>query len=253
MSNEMVADSGVPTPGVAGLSQIERVVDTFVAPSKTFKDILRSTSWWLPFLLMVIGSLSSAYVVQKQVGFSRVNENQIHASPKTEDQFNQLTPEQKAQRLSIGEKITAVVTYAIPVFIVIGGAIYALILWGCFNFILGAKTTFWQVFAASFYAALPYLVLNVLLILTLYFGGNAEAYDYKNPVGTNPAYFMPDAAPWLKSILGELDVVKLWTLVLEVLGMAIIAKKTISQSAMVVVGLWAIRVIFTVGLAAAFS
>ena len=32
----------------AGLSQVERVVDTFIAPSKTITDILRSTSWWLP-------------------------------------------------------------------------------------------------------------------------------------------------------------------------------------------------------------
>ena len=40
-----------------GLSQMERVVDTFVAPKKTFTDILRSTSWWLPFLLMVLVTL----------------------------------------------------------------------------------------------------------------------------------------------------------------------------------------------------
>ena len=165
----------------------------------------------------------------------------------------QLTPDQKQQRLALGTKITGIITYAIPVIILITMAIYALILWGCFNFVLGSQTTFWQVFAVSFYAALPYLILNVLLIATLYFGGNAEAYDYKNPVGTNPAYFLPDAGPFLKAILGEFDVIKLWTLVLEVLGMAIIAKKTITQSALVVVGLWAIRVILTVGAAAAFS
>jgi len=250
MSTESIPDTGISAPA---LSQVERVVDTFVAPSKTFKDILRSTSWWLPFVLMVVTSLLSAFVVQKQVGFDRVNENQIHASPKTEDQLNQLPPDQKQQRLALGAKITGVITYAIPVILLLGTAIYALILWGCFNFLLGAKTTFWQTFAVSFYAALPYLVLTVLLIATLYFGGNAEAYDYKNPVGTNPAYFMPDAAPWLKAILGEFDVIKLWTLALEVLGMAIIAKKTIAQSALVVVGLWAIRVILTVGGAAAFS
>jgi hypothetical protein len=250
MSNELIADTGIASPG---LSQIERVVDTFVAPSKTFKDILRSASWWLPCVLMVIGSLLSGFVVQKQVGFDRVNENQIHASPKTEDQLNQLPPDQKQQRLAIGAKITGIITYAIPVIILISMAIYALILWGCFNFVLGSQTTFWQVFAVSFYAALPYLILNVLLIATLYFGGNAEAYDYKNPVGTNPAYFMPDAGPVIKAILGELDVIKLWTLALQVIGMAIIAKKTITQSALVVVGLWAIRVILTVGAAAAFS
>ena len=30
-----------------GLSELERVVDTFVAPTATFKDILRSTAWTL--------------------------------------------------------------------------------------------------------------------------------------------------------------------------------------------------------------
>ena len=254
MSNEFEATMPSPVvPEGPGLSEIERVVDAFIAPSKTFTDILRKATWWLPCVLMIIGSLVSGFVVQKQVGFDRVNENQIHTSPKREDQMNQLPPDQKAKQLEIGAKITGVITYAIPVFILISMGIYALILWGCFNFMLGAKTNFWQVFAVSFYAALPYLILNVLLIVTLYFGGNAEAYDYKNPVGTNPAYFMPDAGPTLKAILGELDLIKLWTLVLEVLGMAIIAKKTISQSAIVVVGLWAIRVLLTVGAAAAFS
>ena len=56
----------------AGLSQVERVVDTFIAPSKTFTDILRSTSWWLPFLLLVVVSLGATVVVDKQVGFERV-------------------------------------------------------------------------------------------------------------------------------------------------------------------------------------
>jgi hypothetical protein len=247
-----VAVAGVLEP-MGGLSQIERVVDTFVAPSQTFKDILRSTSWWLPLILMTLGSLASAFAVQHQVGFDRVNLNQIHASAKAEDQFNQLPPDQQAQRLATGAKITRIFTYGIPAIVVLSLAVYALIQWGCFNFLLGAQTTFWQVFATSFYAALPYLLTNVLLIATLYFGGNAEAYDYKNPVGTNPAYFMTDAAPWLKAVLGELDVIKLWTLGLQVLGMAIIAKKTIAQSSLVVLGLWAVRVMLTVGAAAAFS
>ena len=32
--------------GEPGLSEVERVVDTFVAPSKTFADIGRSSKWW---------------------------------------------------------------------------------------------------------------------------------------------------------------------------------------------------------------
>ena len=251
MSNELAVEPGIPL--APPLSEIERVVDTFVAPSKTFTDILRSTSWWLPCLLMILGSLASAYVVQHQVGFDRVNENQIHSSPKQEDAMNQLTPEQRASRMAMGTKITGYISYGVPVIIVISLAVYALILWGCFNFILGAQTTFGQVFATCFYAALPYLVLNVLLFLTLYFGGNAEAYDYKNPVGTNPGYYMSDAAPWLKALLARIDLIQLWTVALTVYGMAIVARKTIMQSAVVVLGLWLIATVLGVGSAALFS
>ena len=49
------ASSAAPL-GPPPLSQAERVVDTFVAPRKTFTDIRRSASWWLPFVLMVLSS-----------------------------------------------------------------------------------------------------------------------------------------------------------------------------------------------------
>ena len=42
MPEEVLAVEGKP------LSQTERVVDTFLAPTKTFADVLRSASWWLP-------------------------------------------------------------------------------------------------------------------------------------------------------------------------------------------------------------
>ena len=70
--------------GRGGLSQLERVVNTFVAPAATFRDILRSTSWWLPFVLIVLFSTASTYTVaiQHNVGFSRVAETQIRMTPK---------------------------------------------------------------------------------------------------------------------------------------------------------------------------
>ena len=42
-----MSDAAVAGPMGTGLSEVERVVDTFIAPTKTFTDILRSASWWL--------------------------------------------------------------------------------------------------------------------------------------------------------------------------------------------------------------
>ena len=97
------------------LSQMERVVDTFVAPSKTFRDINRSASWWLPFLIVVIASYAFIFVVDKKVGFDRVTENQVRLNPKRADQLDQLPAEQRERQIELGAKITRYISYATPV------------------------------------------------------------------------------------------------------------------------------------------
>jgi hypothetical protein len=247
MGDEAVVANG------AGLSQVERVVDTFVAPSKTFTDILRNRSWWLPFLLTVIVSLCVTLSIDHQTGFERVVENQIQASPKQADSLASLTPEQRAARvhgMAIGYRYTS---YCFPLLVLIFSAIAALGLWATFNFALGATTTFGEMFCLWMYCSLPKLLIGLLTILTLFVGGNAEAFDIKNPVGTNLGYYLPDAAPWLKSALGFFDVIGLWSLVLLVIGTAIIAKVSRGKAAAVVVGWWVIILVVSAAMAGAFS
>jgi len=237
----------------AGLSEVERVVDVFVAPSKTFTDILRSASWWLPFVILLIFTLISSFVVEKQVGFTRVAENQIHMSPKQEDQFNQLTDEQKTARLrgmSVGYKYSS---YGSFIIILIFVAIAALLYWASFNFGFGARTTYKQMFALWMYASLPKLLLGLLAIVVLLYGGGAESYNMQNPVGTNIGYYMPDAAPWLRAFLSFFDVIGIWVLILLIIGSSIIAKVSRGKAAAVVIGWWVFGLVLSVGMAAAFS
>jgi hypothetical protein len=237
----------------AGLSQVERVVDTFIAPSKTFTDILRSTSWWLPFLLLVVVSLGATVVVDKQVGFERVAENQIHQNPKQEEKMSGLTEAQKAAQMhgmAIGYRYSS---YGAFVFILIFVAIGAGLYMASFNFGLGAQTTYSQMFAVWMYASLPRLLTALLSIVTLLFGGSADSYDMRNPVGTNLAYFMPDTSPVVKTILSFFDVIGLWQLALLVIGTAIVAKVSKGKAAAVVVGWWVFGLVVSVGIAVATS
>jgi hypothetical protein len=246
MSDVVAVDGG----SGAGLSQVERVVDTFVAPSKTFTDILRSTSWWLPFVLLVLVTWASTAVVEKQVGWDRVSENQIHQNPKAEERMANLTPEQRAAQVRLSANITRYVSYGSFVLILLFVAIFALIYWASFNFGLGAKTTFGQMFAVCMYAGLPRLLTGLLTILTLLFGNSADTYDVRNPVGTNLAYFMPDAGPALKAALSFFDVIGLWNLVLLIIGTAIVAKVSRGKAAAVVVGWWVLGLLISVAIAA---
>jgi hypothetical protein len=247
---------GVMADGVVverPMSEVERVADTLIAPSKTFSDILRSTSWWLPYLLLVLVSLGVGYTTDKKVGFEQAALNQLHQTPSREEQVNSLPPEQKARQIQITAMVTKYITYAIPVIILILSAIAALVLWGSFNFGLGARTTFGQMFAVYLYATLPMMLTGLLTIATLLFGGSPETFVQSSPVGTNPAYYMTDAAPWLRAGLSYFDVFGLWRLALLVLGTSIVAKVKIGSAAAVVVGWWVLLLLVTVGFAAASS
>ena len=54
---------------------MERVIDTFIAPSKTFNDILRSASWWLPWLLSVLVTLGFSAAIQQKIGWDKTYSN----------------------------------------------------------------------------------------------------------------------------------------------------------------------------------
>jgi hypothetical protein len=249
MDEVLVAGARAPE----GLSQAERVVDTFVAPSKTFADILRSTSWWLPFLLLVIFAAASAFAIDKKIGFERVAEQQISQNPKQADQMAQLPPDQRAMRMNITTVITKDLTYGGGIFFLIIVAIAALLNWASMNFGFGAKTTFGQNFAVVMYASLPMIFIYLLNIILVYTGVNTENFDLKNPVGTNLGYYMTGAAPWIRTALSFFDLFRLWSLALTVIGTAIISRKTKGQAAIVVVGWWIVSVLLIAGITAATS
>jgi hypothetical protein len=236
-----------------GLGQIERVVDTFVAPSATFADILRSTSWWLPFLLMALATLGVAFAIDRQVGFQQVVETQIHLNPSQESQMSSLAPEDRAvqlQRMAIGYRY---VTYASPLLVLLFAALASLVLWASFNFGLGARTTYAQIFCLWMFANLPRLLAALVTTVTLCFGGSPESFDLKEPAGTNLGYYLSDAPSWVRAFLGFFDIVGIWVLVLLILGGAIVAKVKVGQAAAVVVGWWLLIVRVSVAATAAFS
>jgi hypothetical protein len=239
-----VADGG------AQLSQVERVVDTLIAPSKTFTDIRRSAACWLPIVLMVILSLASSWTIGKTIGFAAATETQITKNPKAEEQMSALPPDQRASRMAMSVTITKVISYIIPVFVLIVIAIEALILWASFNFALGAQTKYSQVFAVVVFAGIPRYFVWLLSIILLFAGVGTENFDMKNPVGTNLGYYLSDSSHWMQTAGQFFDVFSLWALALMILGMAIISGKKISQSATVILGWWVLILIVSTGIAA---
>jgi hypothetical protein len=235
---------------VKPLSQVERVVDTFVAPSKTFTDILRSTSWWLPFLLLLIVTVASTLTIDKKIGFDRVAETSIQQSASSEERMSQLSPDQRAQQMHIIGISMKAFSYGFSIFALLISLVIALLNWASLNFGFGAKTTFGQNFAVVMYASLPRLFIGLLNIIFVITGVNTENFNLNNPVGTNLGYYLTDSPKWIQTAATSLDVFALWTLALSILGLSIISGKSKGQAAIVAVGWFVFFLIIGVGFAA---
>jgi cell division protein FtsB len=240
-----------------GMSQMQRVTSVFSAPSKTFEDIKRGNrSWWMPWIIMaLVGYLFFAAVASK-VGMQTVVDNQSKLmSEKQQEQMAQMPPEQR--------EMTAKFTlYAYdggfilgPVFVLAIAAIVALVLWGTINFVFGGKATFGGIFAVWFFANLPAIFKSLLGAIVVFVGNSPETFNIKNFAPTNVAAFLPvmETNKAVYALASSLDVITIWSLFLMGMGIAIVAGVKRSSGYIAVFGWWAIVVLVSVGIAAAFG
>lgn len=237
------------------LSEPQRIINTFISPTSTFADLRRSASWWVPFVLSCIFAYGMIFTVDRQVGFERVTENQIKLNPKASERLDQLPPDQRARQVDLSTKITKGISYSIPVLVLVINVIIAGVLMATFNFGLGTEITFGQSLAVVMYAGLVGIVKSVLAIVTLLAGANAENFNFSNPVGTNPAYYMDvsSTAPWLYRMSSWFDVITIWLFVLIGIGLAVLGKKKISTGIAVMAGWFIVMVLISAGWAALTS
>jgi Yip1 domain len=244
-----------PTPEAKPLSQVERIVDVFIAPRKTFTDLRRSAAWWAPWLLIIVVSISFVYVGGEKVGFRKIMENQMKSQPKQQARLEQLPPDQREKQLQAGAQVTKVISYSFWIIQLIILMIVTLVLWGTFKFAIGADVSFNLSLAIVIYASLPGIIKALLAMLSLLAGASVDSFTFQNPVATNPGYFMdPTGATFLYSIMSALDVFLIWTLILTAIGFTCVSPKIKMGTALAVVfGWWLVLTLGASGLGAAFA
>ena len=238
-------------PSGPGLSQVERVVDTFVAPSKTFTDILRSSSWWLPYLLGAALGLLFAYVILNKVGLPTLVDGVVRHNKTLEDSLANATPADAAKiraRIETQFKFS----YAFPILGLLFGVICAGGMMATANFAFGGKSKYKQMLAVWFYGTLPLFVFNLLVIISIYAGLSGDSFDIQNPIGTNLGYYLSgtELPHWLIALLSAIDVFAIWSALLLTLGVSIVAGIKRSAAAIVIFGWWFLFILLKVAGAA---
>jgi hypothetical protein len=214
-----MSTAALPEDATPALSEAQRLLYTFTAPSRTMADLRRNASWWVPWLLISVASIAFVYALDKRVGWGQVMETQIQANPKSAEKMDKMAPEQREKIMKIQETSARVMGYLSPVTALIALVVVAGVLLGLFNFGFGTKLSFKELMGVTAYGFLPSILSTLLTIVVLFFV-EPGAFDLKYPVATSLGYFVPGTMPFVKTLLGAFDVFTLWQIFLLAVGIA---------------------------------
>ncbi len=248
-----VTPSANPLPGSTAeatptLSEGERLINVFIAPSKTFTDLKRKASWFVPWLVLAIASLAFIGVVAQKVGFRQITENAMRMNPKAQDRIAQMPAEQRQAAMRISVTITEAITFAVPVIALVIYVIVAAVLMATFNFGMGAEVPFGTSLAIVIYARLPEIIKALLIIISLFAGADPESFNIQNPIASNLGFFVDASAhPALHSLASAFDIFSIWVIVLTGIGFSCVSKVKKSTAIGVVFGWYALITLVGVG------
>jgi hypothetical protein len=226
-------------------SALSRIWGVLVAPAKTFASIAARPTWALPFLLLLVLSLFSIFLLTPRIDMASMVQQGMEQSGRTVPQ------EQMEKSIEIMSKFKWAFAFFGLVFQAVGWVVVALVFWAALR-LAGGELDFKGSFAVTMHSAMPFAVSA---LLTLPVGLSQTTIDY-NSVKTgsllmsNLGAFAPqDAHPGLLALLSAVDVFTLWMLVLLIIGYRIVAKVSRAKAMGVVASTWVVWVLCKVGFA----
>ena len=241
------------TESAPGLTQGQRFIYTFSAPSKTFEDIkCGHKSWWFPFLISVVLAYVLFGAITMKVGWNQVAENAVNINQKSAERMANMPADQRATAMKITAYSMEGGFAATPVLILLFGVIISGIMLATINFIFGGKAKFGSVFTVWIYASLPGLIKSLLGSIVLYAGMAPESFNLQNFAPTSLGAFLSpqEVGAAVYSLASSIDFTTIWYLVLFSIGLSIVDGVKRSTGYMAVFGWWAIVVLGGAGYAA---
>jgi hypothetical protein len=240
-----------PEPVGPGLSEPQRLINVFFAPTKTFADLKRNPSWWAPWVVTAIFIVIFGVVAVQKIDMVQFIQQQIDKSPSAQRRMEQLSPEQREKGIGMQATATKVVFYIYPVFTLLGGLLIAAILMGVFNFMLGAEVPFQRAMAVVFYSYVPWIISTILLTVSVLLSSAPNTIDLTNPMPTNPGFFMdPQGNKFIYAVVSSLDIFSIWTVVLLGLGFATASSNRKPAASTGVITMFVVFAVFVLGRAA---
>jgi hypothetical protein len=209
------APDGPPVPAIGA---VEAIVGTFTKPSDTFARLVARPTWWLPFVLSLLGVAGSFWIVMPKIDMDRTVRESIEK--RMEKSGRTVSPDLIQKQVDAAKKMTPLYMGIAVVASVVFFFVVALVLWGGAK-AMGADARYSQLLAIWGHSGLPNLV-GVLVSIPIFLQVPDASLTQEGTQGvlkSNVGAFLDDTTPAaLRSLASSVDVFSIAVLVLLVLG-----------------------------------
>ncbi len=240
--------AGSDGSGATSDSLGSRLLNVFVTPSQVFENLkgrpVLHSNWLVPTVMVCLASIISALVVFSQPAvLQQINEQKHKAMEK---RLEKLPPEQRQEAIAVVDKFSSPLILKIigSVQGVFGGftrpLIAALLIWLGGLLLFKADLTYLKALEATGMAGMIVALGIIISMLLVVITGNIGA-------NLNALLFIRDVQPGnlLHMILGVLNILTLWYLVVLTIALARLTSSSVLISGLWVFGIWTV---FQVGL-----
>ncbi len=207
---------------VATMGQTARLMGVFFSPGKTFAEIVRRPTWWIPVIVMAIFGTIYLNAFTQRVGWESVIRPAIERAPNTQN----LPPQQREQIIERAASLYKYLGYGGSA---VGTLFYVFIvsvlLMFLFDTIQSAGIGLKRMMAIVAYGFLP-LVIQTMLSMVVLFLKDPEEFDLQNPLIFNVGAFLGSDSPAALRALGSsIDLFTVWIIVLLAIGVSSATRK----------------------------
>jgi hypothetical protein len=240
-------------PESAGMGEFSRLSGVFFEPGKAFADIAERPRWLVPLLLIIAATVAFYVTYGQHVGWQAYVQDQMDNNARMQQQFQNMSPEQRAQSLALQQKLMPVIFYVGPVLgMPLLYLFVSVIVLGIASGLMSAGVRFKQIFAIECYAGLVTIVFHALGIVVMFLK-SPDQFNLMNPLAFNPGAFMDQktASKFTYTLASGLDLLAIWAIILTVVGLKAAAGKRLSTAGAVTAVFLPYVVLLLVGAAVA--
>ncbi|MEA2166329.1 MAG: hypothetical protein QOK37_4456 [Thermoanaerobaculia bacterium] len=226
-----------PDPGPRPNS-FQRIIGVLFSPDATMASIARRPDWVVPLIILMVMALLAGVVIAQHVDFGA-------AAREAMEQNKNMSQEQMDRGVKMAAGIGKVMTYLSPVLSAIGLLIIAGVLLLAFR-LFGGEGDFKQAFSVTCYSSMPGVIKGiVMIIIILVKGGTFPAQTLATLVRSNLGFLVDyKANPIAFALLSSFDIFSIWYLVLMIIGFAYLARVSKVKSAVIIISLWIVVLLF---------